>query len=519
MYKPVPRGEIADALIHLRDLFRQRKPSNERERMTQERREIVTKNLLSNLFRTKEHPTLHAVLELADTFSLTIDGAHRLFGYELEEIREYDFRLNGGRTHIIESYPFERDLMVDLPARLGDRAAFGWNAMLHDLVQEWQTDIPIHALEYEGWHRPGAFYVHVGTEDSLGSSLPPGAVALVEPIEEEEQQRPNPRSIYLLQFGNGYRCSRCVVTRGKLLLLVSARGYTGPQEFSYPGQVRIAGRIRVFALSLPLPEYPLLRSLPLSSQGAPLVLPWEHSSMDRLFAAKHLRFQRPRQDDPLVRKVLEDIFHTKFSGRTERRYRSPKLSQPHVDTLIQLTVMNIARYTDSLRAKRSLASDLGRFSLDALLNARHLADMPNESPKARNPTPNDLWQDRRNEFVEWPALLSAKFPQLGSWSGKVIRLAEGSGIRGIEPSLSPGSLLVLDELSGVPDVEREAKKTGWSRPLYALRRGREILCGHLDKDSDHFAFLSNSPGSGPPVLFGPEELGQLSRVAGVAVPV
>ena len=519
MYTPVPRGQIADALIHLRELFRQRNPSNERERLTHERREIVTKNLLSNLYRTKEHPTLHAVLELADIFSLTIDGAHRLFGYELEEIREYDFRLNGGRTHIIESYPFERDLLIDLPFRLGSPKVFGWNAMLHDLVQEWQTDIPIRTLEEEGWRRPGAFYVHVGTEDSLGSSLPPGAVALVEPIEEEEGLRPNPRAIYLLQFGNGYRCSRCVVTRGKLLLLVSVRNYNGPQEFAYPGQVRIAGRIRVFALSLPLPDYSLLSSLPLSSQGAPLVLPWEHSSMDSLFAAKHLRFQRSRRDGPLVRAVLGDVFHTKLSGRTERRYRSFTLSQPHIDTLIQLTVMNVARYTDSLSAKRALPSDRGRFSLGTLLNAKHLADMPNEPLKTRIPTPANLWQDRRKEFVEWPTLLSAKFPQLRSWSGTVIRLAQGNAIRGIEPSLSPGSLMVLDKVSEIPDLESEAKKSGWSRPLYALRRGAKILCGHLDKDGNQFALLSNSPGTEPPVLFGPEELVQLSRVAGVAVPV
>ena len=87
MYKPVPRGQIADALIHLRELFRQRDPSNERERLTHERREIVIRNLLSNLSRTKEHPTLHTVLELADVFSLTVDGAHRLFGYELEVVK------------------------------------------------------------------------------------------------------------------------------------------------------------------------------------------------------------------------------------------------------------------------------------------------------------------------------------------------------------------------------------------------------------------------------------------------
>jgi len=38
VYKPVLRNQIADALIHLRELFRQRNPSNERERLTHERR-------------------------------------------------------------------------------------------------------------------------------------------------------------------------------------------------------------------------------------------------------------------------------------------------------------------------------------------------------------------------------------------------------------------------------------------------------------------------------------------------
>ena len=100
MYNSVPREQIADALIHLRGLFREIPPSSEKDYRAHERREILTKNLLSNLFRTKDHPTLHAVLEVADVFSLTLDGAHRLFGYELEQIREYDHQLNSGRTHI-----------------------------------------------------------------------------------------------------------------------------------------------------------------------------------------------------------------------------------------------------------------------------------------------------------------------------------------------------------------------------------------------------------------------------------
>jgi hypothetical protein len=123
------------------------------------------------------------------------------------------------------------------------------------LVPKWQTDIPIRTLEEDGWHNPGAFYVHVGTEDSLGSSIPPGSMALVEPLGKDEKTYPNPRSIYLLQFGNGYRCSHCVVTRGKLRLFSSDKTYLGREEFIYPGEVRIAGRIRMFAVSLPIPEY------------------------------------------------------------------------------------------------------------------------------------------------------------------------------------------------------------------------------------------------------------------------
>jgi hypothetical protein len=262
LYNSVPRDQIAETLIHLRGLFREMPLTNEGDLRSRDRRETLTKNLLSNLFRTKDHPTLNVVLEVAQAFSLTLDGAHRLFGYDLGQIREYDLRLNAGRTHIVESYSFERDRLVDLPFRFGNDEAFAKSSTVQDLVLNWNTNTPIRTLESAEWQDPSAFYVRVGTEDSLGSSLPPGSVALVIPVGEAERRRPNPRAIYLLQFGNGYRCSRCVVSGGNLILLTSGRRYSGPQEFSYPQTVRIAGRVRMFAVGLPVPEYPSLRSLP-----------------------------------------------------------------------------------------------------------------------------------------------------------------------------------------------------------------------------------------------------------------
>lgn len=104
MYRPVPHDDIIGALVHIRDLFRRIKPSSDRALRAQERREASIRDLLSNLPRINRHPTLKTVLEIAETCSMTLEGAHRLFGYGLAKIREYDLRLNGGRTHIESSH-------------------------------------------------------------------------------------------------------------------------------------------------------------------------------------------------------------------------------------------------------------------------------------------------------------------------------------------------------------------------------------------------------------------------------
>jgi len=518
VYRSVPRAEIIDALVHLRDLHRQVRPSNDRERYASERRELITKNLLSNLRRTSDHPTLNMLLEIADMFSLTVEGAHRLFGYDLGGIREYDLRLNGKRTHIVESYAFERDLLVDLPSELAPSEAFGADGTLGELVLNWQRDVPMRALRGPAWRKPGAFYVHVGTEDSLGSSLPPGAMALVEPIEEQEARQPSPRSIYLLQFGNGYRCSRCVVTRGRLQLLNSERTYSGPQEFAYPTAVRIAGRIRMFAVRLPVAEY---SQHPLARYGgnAGLILPWEHPTRDRLLATKHKRFQRLRDEEQNVQEFLREELKSTFSQRTWRRYRSPGSSEPHVPALLHLTLMHFARYTDSLQAGGYTIRDTSRFSLETLLTANHYAELSGPRRAASSPTPKDVWEKRLSEFVEWPQLLSLKFPQIRRWDERLVRLSQGSAVMGLHPQIAPGSWVLLDKVPPAPDTRSERSKNGWSRPLYVLRRGMEILCGHLEREDSRFALLTGRQDETAKVTFEADEVGDLSRVCGVAIPV
>jgi hypothetical protein len=518
VHSPVPNREIVDTLIHIRDLFRRIKPSNEREARAMDRREAATKDLLSNLPRINEHPTLRTVVEIAEIYRLTLEGAHRLFGYNLEELRNWDLQLNGGRTHIFESYPFKRDLLIDLPSRLAPVESFAVNALMRDLVLEWQTDVPMRALEEMGWEQPGTFYVHVGTKDSLGSSVPAGATALVEPVAEPERALPNPRSIYLLQFANGYRCSHCVATRGKLRLFNTGRIYLGREEFAYPGSVRIVGRIRMFAMSLPAPEYPVPMPLAIVGRGADLILPWEHRTRDRLFLTKHRRFKRAKEEEESVQEFLNGHLHAKLSGRSERRYRRPTSSDPHVNGLIHLALAHVTRYTDALRTGGSWQSDHTRFSLETILHANSLEDATAFQRSARSPTPRDVWEARRKEFGGWPPFLSIKFPKLRQWENRIVRLADGGDIDGLDPTLGPGSLLLLEKLSSLPDWQIERTKSGWSRPIYVLQKGFDFLCGYVERNGSDYAVLSDAHG-GIKASFRSEDLANLNRVAGVAVPV
>ncbi len=519
MYRYVPRRRIVEVLKHVRDLLRQAQPISERERLATERREIVAKYIISNLPRTGPHPTLNTITEIVDTFLLTIGAAHELFGYDLEAIRQYDLRLNSGRTHIVESHVFDRDKLIDVPLELAPESTFQSNAMLSDLVSEWQPGVPIRALDENSRDLRSFFYVHVGTEDSRGSSLPPGSMALVEPIDLAEALRPNPRLIYLLQFGNGYRCSRCIISHGKLHMLSSTREYVRARAFAYPGEVRVAGRIRMFAHALPQPEFALHGKFRTRRRLADLTLPWEHRTRDELFLDEYRRFQRSEEEEMEIRQLLIDLLQSPLTKRTERRYRHPGASEPHISTLIQLTLLHFARYSDSLRTGGLSVREQGRYSLNTIINARSVKELFSPMDVLRSPRLESVWDLRRREFVDWLPLLSFKFPSLNVRQNPVLRLSQTHDLSGLQPAMAAGSWMLLKPCEDLPNTLMECEKRGWSRPLYVLRRGLHFLTGYLEQDGAGYALLSHTNGIPNKERFHRDELSSLHGVAGVAVPV
>ena len=515
MYHTIPREQIADIIQHLRQLHRGLEAETQAQILAAERREILARSFLTNLFKTSEHPMLSTVLDIADAFSLTLEGAHSIFGYDLEGLRRLDREFNNGRTHIIEDYAFRRDFLVDLPAYFGNDEVFQRDAALKELVKQWQTKVPIRSLqEVEGWQQRGTFYVHVGLEDSLESVIPPGSTAMVEPVSAAEARRPDTRHVYLLQFGNGYCCSRCVAAGPKLVILSSNRTSAGFIEYNFPSEVRVVGRIRFFALPLPAVMMPNLTILP-KSRGAtaPLILPWEHSTTASLFATKHLRFRRHRNDQIPIRERLERIFQSRFSHRTERRYRRTWASMPHVDTLLRMTVTHLARYSDATGLRKKRFGDRHRYSLESLLAIRSLSDL--KQVTVHPPYPEDRWELIRTSYVEWPTLFSLAFPHLKPFEDRIFRLARTRSFIGIKPSIAQGSFVILEPITSRMHLDDDATRTGWNRRIYALWEQTELVCGHVKRVGGNLLLINRDT----EIVLTPQRLSALEAVSGIAVPL
>lgn len=517
VYEPVSAEKKTEMLSHLQMLSRFRRPDD--MAVGPEERGSFNPDLISNIRQFGYTPSPRQLHLLSQNLSLTIGGAFKLFGYSLEGMRHLDFLLNGARTRLIETYPFYRDRPVDVPELLAEESAFQENSFLSDLVRSWRRQIPIRTIYGPHWRRRRLLYAQIGTGDGMAlPTIPPGSVVAIGEIDEKERRHPDPQRYYFLQHRAGYSCCRCVVDRGRLLLLTPPQRVDTPQEFVYPGQVRIVGRVVSFATRLPVPmPEPIF---PRRAQvDTPLIFPWEHTSFSALLQAEEQRFGITDAHLHSTRNVLEEQLGIRLSSRTVRRYKHGGKHMPRTSALLALIAVHSLRPTDAFRLLK-LWSPMGhQLSLTTLIKARNANELAFSFEAAPAPNPAMQWQQLLERWGEWPNLLSMTFPHLAILRDNLLRLCPDRQFRGLDPLIRRGSVILLDQGDISPPRNGEAHQEAWNRPIYAVRCNGETHCGYLEASTTHFA-LQPLPASGVPRLVSP--IGQvqvMGRVSAVASPL
>jgi hypothetical protein len=518
MYDPAVSRNATEVLAQLLELTR-RAPREATARLDRESAGLSA-DLLTNLRQFGSTPTPRQLQALKLHLSLTIGGAFKLFGYSVDGMRGIEARLNGGRTRFIESYPFHRDRPVDLPGVPGHSDAFQSTAFLSDLIVRWQKGIPIRAIRGPHWQKDGFLYAQLGSSDTRSMpKIPPGSHIAIRPIGERERLNPNPERMYFLQLGDGYLCCGCAVRQHKLSIIIEDRGYDGPFEFLYPGEVRIVGRVASFGVSLPLAEPSL--SLPRrTNKPAPLILPWEHSSLRNLISAERQRFGIGDAHLARANEILESRLGAFLSVRTARRHKQEQERMPRTAVLIGLAMIHSLRFTDVLRTLNLWTDETQYHSLRALTSAKTFDDLPPGYPMATPPGPIARWQALVDEWGEWPTLLSMAMPDLGQWENRILRINQSAWFKGLDPLIAPHSVAVLDELNVVPPSHTENHRHNWDRPIYALRHEGKTFCGYLERYGTSLVLLPHpSASSTPRMIFRRRQVEILGQVVAVASPL
>jgi hypothetical protein len=92
----------------------------------------LSPDLITNIRQFGYTPSPRQLHAISQHLNLTIGGAFKLFGYSLDSMRQLDFLLNGAKTHLIESYSFYRDRLVDLPETLGNAIFLRQNSFVSE---------------------------------------------------------------------------------------------------------------------------------------------------------------------------------------------------------------------------------------------------------------------------------------------------------------------------------------------------------------------------------------------------
>jgi len=456
---------------------------------------------------------LHALSQQLD---LTIGGAFKLFGYSLESMRQLDFVLNGVRTRIIETYPFFRDRLVEVPAVLGEERAFLRTSFLSELVRSWQRNIPIREIHGRNWRGQKLIYAQIGTNDGIAlPRIPPGSVIGVSEIDASELASPDPERYYFLQHQIGYTCSRCIVDKGRLLLITRGERVDTPMEFVYPGQVRIIGRVLWFATKLPIPRPgPLVSRI--SRSQAPLILPWEHKSFSDLLAAEGMRFGITTKYVSQIGDLLEQHLGVRMSTRTLRRYeRGNADHMPRTGVLLALVAIHSLRSSDVFRLLHMWRTTKPQLSLKTLMGLKGRDERRSLFDPVLVPEPIARWQQLLQQWGEWPVLVSTNYPRPTTRVDNLVRLHLDKQALEFNPIFNSGSIIGIDDDDTVPPRNGVIDGDAWNRPLYAFRIATETLHGYLETGATHLAIQPNPSAGRPRRSFHRNQIRVLGRIVEV----
>ena len=175
------------------------------------------------------------------------------FYVNLEHIAQYQITMEVSTTRLVGLEPAATEnRAISFPVRFDPGFRVERTSLLSRMIEVW-GEVPVALLESLNLRKMR--YGFIGLEDfTMYPLLRPGSF-----VQIDDQQRPQPhmayrseyeRPIWFLELREGYLCSWCEMRRDRIVSVPHPLSPGRTQEFAYPGDVEIVGRVTAVAARL-----------------------------------------------------------------------------------------------------------------------------------------------------------------------------------------------------------------------------------------------------------------------------
>ena len=207
-------------------------------------------------------PSIYKLFTLSAIYGQPFTDLVSLY-VDLEAASKYQFEMRLETTRLANFDTYHEERAVTFPVRFDPGFKVEKTNLVSRMVEVW-GEVPIGLLRHLNIRKQR--YGFIGLKDyTMYPLLRPGSFVQI----DEQQKEPAPtvyrsefdRPIWFLELRSGYLCSWCELRRDRILSIPHPLSPCRTQEFAYPAEAEIVGRVTAVAARLvnvpePVPRPP-----------------------------------------------------------------------------------------------------------------------------------------------------------------------------------------------------------------------------------------------------------------------
>lgn len=205
-------------------------------------------------------PSVYKLLSLSAIYGVDFLDLLARYSVRPDDVHRYRKLLHQKRTRPISTTMHGFQTTVTFPMQMDPQFRWDTTQFINRMVARW-GEIPASLLA--NFNPRQHILALVGFEDNtMYPLLRPGAFVLVDgsrrKVEDKEWSNEHERPIYFVEHREGYRCSWCQITQGKITLVPHPMSGVRVETFSFPDDAEVVGQVVGIAMRLvpaePSPE-------------------------------------------------------------------------------------------------------------------------------------------------------------------------------------------------------------------------------------------------------------------------